>query len=84
MVENWGGSESKLVKYWTAGEGAAKIRWGEDGDFNRCVRLVNEAIVKGGGKPMADHMIKGFCANLHRAATGASPGHAAGESKPGH
>ena len=27
----------RLMRYWAEGEGAAKIRWGEAGDFDRCV-----------------------------------------------
>ena len=69
----------RLMRYWAHGEGAAKIRWGVPGDFDRCVRLVQEAVVKGGGKPLPDHEIKGLCSNLHQRATGARPGHAPGE-----
>lgn len=60
----------RLMKYWAEGEGALKIRWGVDGDFNRCVEHL--------GKYVADP--KGLCSNLHVRATGARPGHAAGES----
>lgn len=82
MSKDWGGSEARLVKYWLpGGEGGAKVRWGESGDFMRCVHEVNDAIVKGGGTPMPDAKVKGFCANLHQAATGASPGHAPSEQK---
>lgn len=70
-----------LKHYWAHGEGAAKIRWGVPGDFDRCVRLIQEAVVKGGGKPLPDHEIKGLCSNLHQEATGARPGHAATEQK---
>lgn len=77
------GSESRLVEYWTHGEGAAKIKWGAPGDFDRCITNVQAAIAKGGGKPLGDHEIKGFCARLHVRATGATPGHAATEKKKG-
>jgi HK97 family phage prohead protease len=60
----------RLMRYWAEGEGAAKIRWGEDGDFDRCVMHL--------GKYVADP--KGLCSNLHVRATGARPGHAPGES----
>ena len=70
----------RLKSYWRTGEGAAKIRWGTPGDFDRCVRLIQEAVTKGGGKPLPDHEIKGLCSNLHQEATGARPGHAPGES----
>jgi hypothetical protein len=56
-----------LGRYWTRGEGAAKIRWGMDGSFNRCVRIVG-AKVKNLGID-----IKGLCANLHKRATGEWP-----------
>jgi hypothetical protein len=60
----------KLHAYWRHGEGAAKIRWGVAGDFQRCVDHL--------GKYVADP--KGYCAKMHKDVTGATPGHAAGES----
>lgn len=74
----------QLVRFWTAGEGGQKIRWGVPGDFARCRALVNEAIVKGGGKPLSDPVISGLCASLHKLSTGASPGHAATEQTGKH
>lgn len=68
-----------LVRYWTAGEGGAKIDWGHGGDFARCEKLVQEAITKDGKAPLAPNVIAGLCATLHRLATGATPGHAVGE-----
>lgn len=69
-----------LIRYWTAGEGGVKIRWGQDGDFARCEKLINEAVVKGGSAPLAPNIIAGLCATLHRLGTGGfSPGHAPGE-----
>lgn len=56
----------RLKSYWTHGEGAAKIRWGEGGDWERCVREVTKA-VKG---KMSPEDIKGFCENRHKEATG--------------
>lgn len=73
------GSTEHLMAYWAEGAGAAKIDWGVPGDFNRCITNVQAAIVKGGGKPLPDHEIKGLCSNLHQRATGARPGHAASE-----
>lgn len=70
---------ASLKRYWLTGAGAAKIRWGEGGDFMRCVTAINAEITKHGRKPLPDHEIKGLCANLHREATGATPGNAAGE-----
>ena len=31
------GATERLHEYWVHGEGAAKIRWGDAGDFDRCV-----------------------------------------------
>lgn len=75
--------EEKLRKYWTEGKGAAKIRWGTDCDFCRCLTEVQTAIVKGGNKPMSDHELKGFCANLHQRATGTHPGGEDGDHHEG-
>lgn len=54
----------KLKRYWTTGEGGAKIAWGTPGDYDRCVALVTEA-VKGDAS-----FVHGYCANLHMRATG--------------
>lgn len=61
----------RLKAYWTTGEGAAKIAWGTGGDFARCETEVGKYV------PAKD--VKGYCANLHKRATGAWPGHAPGE-----
>lgn len=58
------GSDRKLRAYWTRGEGAAKIRWGTGGDFNRCVRHL--------AKYVGD--AKGLCNVYHQIAVGAPPG----------
>jgi hypothetical protein len=60
----------RLMKYWAEGEGAAKIRWGIPGDFDRCVVHL--------GKYVGPGVVKGLCSNLHQRATGARPGHAPG------
>lgn len=65
---------ARIKAYWSKGEGAAKIRWGTDGDFDRCVTQLSKHVGPG--------IVKGLCANLHHEATGAWPGHAPGESKP--
>lgn len=62
----------RLMEYWAHGEGAAKIRWGVPGDFDRCVLEL--------GKHVSPGIVKGLCSNLHQRATGARPGHAPGES----
>lgn len=69
----------QFLQYWLTGEGAAKIQWGVPGDFDRAITLIQEAVTKHGGKPLADHIIKGLVATLHKMATGATPGHAATE-----
>jgi hypothetical protein len=74
----------QLVKYWTAGAGGQKIRWGVPGDFDRCRTLVNAEVTKGGDAPLSDRVISGLCASLHRLSTGATPGHAAGEMAAKH
>lgn len=56
-----GGAE-KLRTYWTTGEGGAKIAWGTDGDFTRCVAAVSEH--------MSPDKAKGYCNLRHREATG--------------
>lgn len=62
MVTNPSGTE-RLHQYWVHGEGAAKIRWGEPGDFDRCVLHL--------GKYLRDP--KGYCADAHHAALGIYP-----------
>lgn len=62
------GNEETLIRYWTEGEGAAKIRWGQPHDFDRCVDLVT---TEAHGK-VPD--VKGYCANLHKRALGVWPG----------
>ena len=46
----------RLRKYWTFGPGGAKIRWGQGGDFNRCVRHLSKYL-----GPRA----KGYCQLRH-------------------
>lgn len=60
----------RLARYWTSGEGAAKIQWGTPGDFDRCVIEL--------GKHVPPSIVKGLCSNYHLRATGARPGHAPG------
>jgi HK97 family phage prohead protease len=64
----------RLHEYWVHGEGAAKIRWGSPGDFDRCVLHL--------GKFIKDP--QGYCANAHHAALGIWPAtHAAMEKHAG-
>jgi hypothetical protein len=72
------GLPPQLIKYWTAGAGAARINWGVSGDFNRCKVNIGEEAAKH-GSPLSDHVLSGLCSTLHVIATGARPGHAPGE-----
>lgn len=61
----------RLRNYWTRGAGAAKIRWGAPGDFNRCRTQLRKYIAN-------PQWLAGTCANLHKVALGVWPGqHAA-------
>lgn len=53
-----------LKDYWVAGPGAAKIRWGTPGDFDRCVTHLRKYVTDP----------EGLCNVLHRKATGSAPG----------
>lgn len=59
-----GGSAEELREYWTRGEGAAKIRWGTPGDFNRCVSHLSKYM---------PGQAEGYCNLLHKRATGIYP-----------
>jgi predicted ABC-type ATPase len=61
------GNAETLRRYWTEGEGGAKIRWNEPGDFARCVRLVVEHA------HFAPEQADGYCNLLHHRATGMWP-----------
>jgi hypothetical protein len=63
-------STQRLMVYWAEGKGAAQIRWGVPGDFDRCVSHLSKYVGPG--------VVKGLCANLHKRATGGWPGHAPG------
>lgn len=54
----------QLKEYWVHGLGAAKIRWGEPHDFDRCVLEL--------GKYVRDP--EGLCNVYHVAALGVAPG----------
>lgn len=56
----------QLKESWLRGEIAARIRWGTDGDFDRCVTQARKHDV-----PVAQR--KGMCNNLHREALGGKP-----------
>lgn len=69
-VTNPEGTE-RLHEYWVHGEGAAKIRWGAPGDFDRCVLEL--------GKYIRDP--QGYCNLAHHAALGIYPATHAAEIK---
>lgn len=56
----------RLKRYWSHGEGAAKIQWGVPGDFKRCVKQVRKYM---------GTRAEGYCALRHKEATGTWPGH---------
>ena len=60
----------RLKRYWTHGEGAAKIGWGTGGDWYRCVSHLSKYM---------GTRAKGYCTLRHKDATGAWPGQAPGE-----
>jgi hypothetical protein len=60
------GNAENLRRWYVRGGGAAKIRWGQDGDFMRCVRIA--------AKHMDPVRAKGYCNLRHQDALGAPPG----------
>jgi hypothetical protein len=64
MANAPGNDAEALRKYWVHGEGAVKIRWGTDGDFNRCVTHLRKYVSDA----------PGLCASYHHEATGQWPG----------
>lgn len=66
----------KLRQYWERGAGAAKIRWGESGDFSRCARQLMQHA------DMTKDQAEGYCYERHVGALGISPQkHAAMDKK---
>jgi hypothetical protein len=59
-----GGNAETLRRYWAEGEGAAKIRWGDPGDFSRCVEHVSKFM---------PGQAQGYCNLLHKRALGYYP-----------
>lgn len=57
------GGNHNLRNYWVHGAGAAKIGWGTDGSFARCVAQLGKYV----SRP------QGLCAEYHHAATGQWP-----------
>lgn len=58
---------ARLKEYWVHGKGSLKVRWGENGDFDRCRRELVKYVPPGG-------TLDGLCANLHHDALGVWPG----------
>jgi hypothetical protein len=57
----------RIRRYWTHGKGAAKIKWGIPGDFNRCRRQLAKYVQN-------PEWLAGLCANMHKEAIGVWPG----------
>lgn len=57
------GNAERLRQYWAHGEGAAKIRWGTEGDLSRCNRQLSKYMP---GRAW------GYCQNLHQRIFGMS------------
>lgn len=55
-------SIENLRQYWTVGAGAAKIRWGTEGDLTRC----HNAVLKASKGALTSEDAWGFCNNLHK------------------
>jgi hypothetical protein len=66
----------RIRRYWTHGKGAAKIRWGVPGDFNRCRRQLAKYIAN-------PDWLAGACANMHKEAIGIWPGQEGGDRHSG-
>lgn len=58
---------ARIRRYWVHGKGAAKIRWGVPGDFNRCRRQLGKYVKR-------PDWLAGLCANMHYEALGFWPG----------
>lgn len=67
------GDEARLKRWWRDGAG---IHWGTGGDYMQCVALATTVFAKHG----VDIDPKAWCAALHKEFTGATPGHAPGET----
>lgn len=59
------GNADRLRRYWTTGAGGQRIRWGVEGDFDRCVAELTEHL---GARA------KGYCNLRHQEMVGAAPG----------
>lgn len=72
-----GGNTQTLRDYWSgkgkfkASKGSKKIRWGQPGDFLRCVAATRKYV----------RDPKGYCALRHRQAIGVWPGQESGRRR---
>jgi hypothetical protein len=57
---------SRIRRYWVSGKGAAKIKWGAPGDFNRCRAQLAKYVRN-------PDWLAGLCANMHKEALGIWP-----------
>jgi hypothetical protein len=62
---------ARIRRYWVRGKGAAKIRWGMPGDFNRCRMQLAKYVQN-------PDWLAGLCANMHKEAIGVWPGQETG------
>lgn len=62
---------SRIRRYWVRGKGAAKIKWGVPGDFNRCRAQLAKYVQN-------PDWLAGLCANMHKEAIGVWPGQEGG------
>jgi hypothetical protein len=62
--------DPELQRYWLTGPGAAKVRWGTEGSFRRCVSHLRKYFPQ---NP------EGLCANLYHEAVGHWPGEKRGK-----
>lgn len=62
---------SRIRRYWVRGKGAAKIKWGVPGDFNRCRSQLAKYVQN-------PEWLAGLCANMHKEAIGVWPGQEGG------
>lgn len=66
MADVPGGDENRLKRYQTVGPGAARIRWGTEGDWTRChVEML---------KHVDDASARRMCSQWHHDMTGEWPG----------
>ncbi len=65
---------ARIRRYWVRGKGAAKIRWGVPGDFNRCRRQLAKYVKN-------PEWLAGLCANMHKEAIGVWPGQETGRGR---